>query len=135
MPRGTRWMAVHGPGPLCQTVSLHIRCCRFAPRPPSRPSGSYRRIAAHRLCYADWHSPTPTRAVLKRGGKGVRNANRNERSRDALCFMVEIWARHKNHRNSIEHWLAVGGGWRLAVGGWRRLAVCGCWRLLAVGDA
>ena len=21
------------------------------------------------------------------------------------------------HRNSIEHWLAVGGGWQLAVGG------------------
>ena len=35
---------------------------------------------------------------------------------DALCFM----AKTHDHRNGIEQWLAVGGGWRLAVGGpWR----------------
>ena len=38
-----------------------------------------------------------------------------------------------DHRNRIEQWLAVGGGWwRLAVGSW---AVVGGWRLAAGGPS
>ena len=37
----------------------------------------------------------------------------------------------QNHRNVIEQWLAVGGGWRWAVGGWWLLAV-GVSRFVAV---
>ena len=45
-------------------------------------------------------------------------------------FVTPTETQDKNHRNSIEQWLAVGG-WRLAVGGWR-LAVGSSW-LVAVG--
>ena len=52
---------------------------------------------------------------------------------DALCFMGETWAVHKDHRNSVEQWLALGNSWRLVVGGgWGRLVVGG-WQLGAVG--
>ena len=34
---------------------------------------------------------------------------------DALCFMLET-SKTQKHRDNIEQWLAVGGGWRLAVG-------------------
>ena len=57
------------------------------------------------------------RAVL-RGGGGIRNANRNERSRGRSQDMGKTWARTQDHRNSIEQWLTVGSGWRLAISGW-----------------
>ena len=39
----------------------------------------------------------------------------------------------RDHRISIEQWLAVGGWWRLVVGGWHLVAVCIGWLLAAVG--
>ena len=45
---------------------------------------------------------------------------------DALCCMIETWARHKPTEAVSNKWLAAVGGWRLAVGGWR-LAVGGPW--------
>ena len=38
----------------------------------------------------------------------------------------------QDHRNSIELWLTVGGGWQSAVGGWWWLAVGAGWSLGAV---
>ena len=44
----------------------------------------------------------------------------HQQNGDALCFVGKTLGKAPNHRNSIEQWLAVGGGWRLAVGGgWR----------------
>ena len=65
--------------------------------------------------------------------------------RDALCFVVKTWARHKTTETVLSNgwrlpavggrWrLAVGGGWQLAVGGWWRLAVGGWWRWAVCGS-
>ena len=52
------------------------------------------------------------RGVLKSQKKNLRHANRNERSRDALCFTVETWERHKTTETVLNN------GWLLAtVGG------------------
>ena len=56
---------------------------------------------------------------------------------DALCFMVNKWARHKTTETVLNNgWrlVAVGGWWRLvAVGGWWLVAVGGGWRLVVPG--
>ena len=74
------------------------------------------------------------RAVLMgKKKKRVCNANRNERSRGRSLLHGPDMGTAQNQSNSIEQWLAVGGGWQLAVcGGWRLVAVGGWWRL-AVG--
>ena len=69
------------------------------------------------------------RGKNRRKKKRVRNANRNERSRGRLLLRGQDTGETQDHRNGIEQWLAVGGGWRLAVGGGWRLAVGG-WRSL-----
>ena len=52
--------------------------------------------------------------------KRIRNANRNERSRERSLLHGQDMGKTQNHRQSTEQWLAVDGGWRwLAVGGWR----------------
>ena len=63
--------------------------------------------------------------------KRVRNASRNERSRERSLLHGQDLGNTQNRRNSVEQWLAVGG-WRLvAVGGWRS-PVSGWWSLGAV---
>ena len=79
-------------------------------------------------------SPDPTSApeVTVREETGVRNPNRNERSRGRSLFHGQDMGKTQNHRSGIE---LVGGWWRLvAVGGgwWRLVAVGGGWRF-AVG--
>ena len=71
----------------------------------------------------------------KKKRKEVCDANRHERSQARSLLHGQDMGTTKHHRNSIEQWLGVGGGWRrLAVGGWWRLvAVGGWWRLVAVG--
>ena len=65
-----------------------------------------------------------TRAVLEKGNerkKGFAAPKQTRVHGDALCFMVETWARHKTREGVLNNgWrlVAVGGGWRLAVGGW-----------------
>ena len=63
---------------------------------------------------------------LREETKKARNANRNKRPRDTLCFMVETWARHNTTETVVGGWrLAVGGGWWLAtVGDWQFLGGC-----------
>ena len=52
--------------------------------------------------------------------KGVRTANRNERSRGRCLLHSQGMGRTQDHRNSTEHWLAVGG-WRWVAPRLRRL--------------
>ena len=47
---------------------------------------------------------------------------------DALCFMVETWARHKTTETVLKN------GWRLAAVGGLRLAFGGGWQLVIVGS-
>ena len=78
------------------------------------------------------HLRAKGRPVLKGGGEGkkkVRNANSDERSRGRSLLHGQDMGCPQNHRNSIEQWLAAGGGWRLAVGGGCQLAVGGPWGL------
>ena len=65
-------------------------------------------------------------------GGGLRNANRNERSRGRSLLRGQDMGKTQYDRNGVEQWLAVGGGWRLAVGGGWWLAV-GSWGLVTVG--
>ena len=63
------------------------------------------------------------------GGRRVRTANRNERSRGRSL----LHGHGTFSTSKAGGWrLAVGGCWRLAVGGWRLLAVGG-WRLVVPG--
>ena len=66
------------------------------------------------------------------GGKGVRNANRNECSRGRSLLHRQDMGKTQNHKNSIELRLAAAGGWQLVAGGWW-LVVVGGWRLGAIG--
>ena len=68
----------------------------------------------------------PGGAVLR--GKRVRNANRNERSRGRSLLHGEDMGNTQNHSNSIEPWLAVGGGWRWMAVGSQWLVTAGRWR-------
>ena len=57
---------------------------------------------------------------IKGRGGGVRNANRNKRSRGRSLLHCQDTGEIQDCRSGIEQWLAVGSGWwRLAVGGWR----------------
>ena len=86
--------------------------------------------------------PTYNRSFCRAARQGVgwgagpsyRNAHtEDERSRGRSLLHGQDTGKTQNHRNSIEQWLAVGGGWRLAaVGGWRLVAVGG-WRLVVLG--
>ena len=62
--------------------------------------------------------------------KNIATPTETSVHRDALCFLVKTWARHKTTEALLNNdWrLAAVGGWRLAVGGWR-LAVGG-WRVV-----
>ena len=53
--------------------------------------------------------------------------------RDAVCFMVKAWARHKITETIMNKgWrLAAVGGWQLVGGGGWRLAAVGGWRFVA----
>ena len=73
-------------------------------------------------------------AVPLAEGRGrVRTANRSERSQGRSLLRGQDMGTTQDHRNRIEQWLAVGGGWWLAVGSGWRLAVGGGWWQLAVG--
>ena len=79
-------------------------------------------------------SPSPPNPALSHGNtvsarapeeeKSLPDANRNERSQGCPLLHGQDMGKTQDHRNSMEQWLAVAGGWRLAVGGWR-LAVVG----------
>ena len=80
-----------------------------------------------------WEQGQRLRGGWPSEGKEKGNANRDERPRGRSPLHGQDMGETKG---IVEHWLAVGGGWRrLAVGGsWRRLAVGGgWWRLAAVG--
>ena len=64
---------------------------------------------------------------VKREKRRPRNADRNERSRDALCFMVKTWGTHKTTET------ALSNGWQLAVGSGCRLVVGSLWMLVVGG--
>ena len=64
------------------------------------------------------------RGKQERKKERVRDTNRNERSRGRSLLHGHDMGKTQDHRNSVEQWWAVGGGWRLAVGG--------CWRLAVV---
>ena len=86
-------------------------CVCVCPPPPPRPQGS-----------PGTHVARQRGPVLKSTKKKecLCNANRNERSRDALCFIVKTWARHKTPEVVLNNgWrlAAIGGTWRLVVGG------------------
>ena len=78
-----------------------------------------------------------TRAVLKEDKKRKGSVTQIETNvhRDALCFKVKTWARHKTTETVLNNgWrLAAVGGWRLAADGSRQLVGGGGWRL-AVGS-
>ena len=64
------------------------------------------------------------RGVLRSEKKRrLGNANRNVQGR---CLLHgHDMGKTQDHRNSVEQWLAVGGGWLLVVGGGWRLVVVG----------
>ena len=81
----------------------------------------------------------PVGTTSRGKGRGSREARKGQggrgRTRGGERWFVVVrggswWL---DHRNSVEQWMAVGGGWggggwRLAVGGWR-LAADDPWRL------
>ena len=87
----------------------------------------------------DTHTHLP--GLSLRGKKRVRNANRNEPSRERSLLHDQDMDKTQDHRTTVKQRSAVGGGWWLvAVGGWRlaagdswRWAVAGGWRRLVVG--
>ena len=91
-----------------------------------------------RLHLHDTRKRVPTRADMALGGGAGRSLRGKERKgfttptetnvhRDALCFLVKTWARHKTTET------IMNSGRRLAaVGGWRLAAVSGWWSSGAV---
>ena len=61
---------------------------------------------------------SPAGLSLREKGGGGRNTNRKEGSQGRSLLHGQDIGKTQNHRNSVEQWLAVGGGWQLAVGGW-----------------
>ena len=95
-----------------------------------RADGTLRGSFCARLGRApEQHLASSAGLSLRREGGGEAFFTPTETNvRDALCFMVKIWTRHKTTETVLNN------GWRLAVvgGGWWQLAVCG-WRLVVGG--
>ena len=85
------------------------------------------------LSFLSSHHPSRTplfpEAILKGGvtKEKLPNANRSDRSRGALCFLVKTWARHKTTETILSNgWrLTAVGSWWLVVGGWQLVVLGG----------
>ena len=106
---------------------------------PSRPPMACPPPQSHSHGNGRLERTRPRQGPWRRGGlslrgggeeKWVRNAKKNDRSRGRTLLHGQDMNKKREHRNSVEQWLAAVGGGRLVVGGWR--LVVGCWRL-AVG--